>query len=222
MGIFDGFRRKKHLYTPQQMQQVQDCIENNMGEIKTVLHEAASPDIHLDVLVISPTVDFNYTRLVTLGMGAYKMAAPAQVQGMGLDRAELVICLPPDWKYDSKDKRDSWPLVQLRKIARLPVWEKGWLCYGHTVSDTPNDRPYADNTALCSMLLLTDTDSRGEDMYVHPEGMGRVNFYRLMPVYKEELKLLREEKYEELTSRWIAEGIMPVVDIHRKNCGIEG
>lgn len=37
------------------------------------------------------------------------MNVPEKLAGQGLERAEYVICLPPDWNLNSPDEKDYWP-----------------------------------------------------------------------------------------------------------------
>ena len=43
--------------------------------------------------------------LVTMGMGARPMNVPEELAEYKLERAELAIALPPDWKLDQKSMR---------------------------------------------------------------------------------------------------------------------
>ena len=44
----------------------------------------------------------NYYILMTHGMGAHAMNVPEDLAGQKLERAELFICLPPDWKVGDR------------------------------------------------------------------------------------------------------------------------
>ena len=68
---------KTYLYTEKELDIYEKYITENFGEIETVFHEIVSPDIHLDILVIAPTKEENYYKLITMGMGAYKMNVPS-------------------------------------------------------------------------------------------------------------------------------------------------
>lgn len=55
------------------------------------------------------------------------MDVPEGLAEYQLERAELAICLPPDWNLNSGDECDYWPIRWLKMLARLPIEEKSWL-----------------------------------------------------------------------------------------------
>ena len=61
---------------------------------------------------------------------------PEELAEYKLERAELAIALPPDWKLDEeslKDERWYWPIGLLKVLARLPISNDTWLGFGHTM-----------------------------------------------------------------------------------------
>ncbi len=89
-----------------------------------MFHELVSPDIHVDICVVPPSEKRDYYTLVTMGMGAHRMNVPEELAEYKLERAELVIALPPDWKLDEeslKNERWCWPIGLLKVLARLPI-----------------------------------------------------------------------------------------------------
>lgn len=56
-----------------------------------VFHELVSPDIHVDICVITPSEERDYYSLVTMGMGAHRMNVPEELAEYRLERAELAI-----------------------------------------------------------------------------------------------------------------------------------
>ena len=109
------------VYTEEEMSAVEDFIETNFGTYANVFHEVVSPDIHLDICIVDPTEERNYYMLVTLGMGAHRMNVPAELAEYKLERAELAIALPPDWKIHEDDEEYYWPIHLLKSLARLPM-----------------------------------------------------------------------------------------------------
>ena len=107
-------------YTEKEMELIEAYIERTYGSFDSVLHEIASPDIHVDICVIEPRPERNYYTLVTMGMGAHRMSVPQELADMHLERAELAISLPPDWKLDSDEERWYWPVRWLKILASCP------------------------------------------------------------------------------------------------------
>ena len=173
------------VYTPEEMEIVENHIEKYYGKFDKVFHEIYSPDIHVDICVIPPTKKRNYYTLATMGMGAHRMNVPKELVEYGLERAEVLIALPPDWKVYEEDERWYWPIRLLKSIARLPVEENTWLAWGHTVD---NGEAYSDDTALCGAVLIDPEIGReGCGVLTLPNGED-VNFYQLIPLYREEME----------------------------------
>ncbi|CZT58029.1 Suppressor of fused protein (SUFU) [Eubacteriaceae bacterium CHKCI005] len=173
-------------YTEEELNAVEAHINKFFGNYDNVFHELYSPDIHVDICVIKPTPERNYYTLVTMGAGAHRMNVPKEIQNEKLDRAEMMICLPPDWKIGDSQEDWYWPLRWLKIMARLPGKEESWLGWGHTVSN-PGEVPFADNTQLCGIMLLSPGEfAKGADSCTLPDG-DIVRFYQLIPLYREEM-----------------------------------
>lgn len=226
MGIFDKFKKKNagkegplYWYTEQEMAQYEKYIEENFGKFDQVLHEIVSPDIHVDIIVVPPTDEAPYYKLITMGMGAYQMKVPPELKQHELERAELVIYLPPDWNVGSGKEEDYWPIRYLKVLARLPMQCDTWLGFGHSVSSDENNSPFAENTGFCSMLLLSAVNLTYENLDFRMNGKGKINFYQLFPLYEEELDYKQNNSAEALLDLMDDEDIMPIVNIKRKNYG---
>ena len=86
------------VYTEEEMEIVEGHIQQHFGAFEHVFHELASPDIHVDICVVPPSEERDYYTLVTMGMGAHRMHVPEELAEYKLERAELAIALPKDWK----------------------------------------------------------------------------------------------------------------------------
>ena len=184
------------VYSDEELDALELHIEEHFGPFRNVFHEIDSPDIHVDIVIIEPTPERNYYVLVTMGMGARKMDIPADLEEYHLERAEIMVCLPPDWKLDDlSDEKYYWPLRWLKILARLPGEENTWLGWGHTV---PNGDPFAENTRLSAMMLIYP-NAFGEESFECklPDG-GKVNFYQMLPLYNEEIEYKLKNNAEDL------------------------
>lgn len=179
------------VYSEEEIDRLEAFIEEHFGDYQRVFHEIISPDIHVDIAIIEPNEKRNYYTLVTMGMGAHRMNVPKELADKKLERAELVVCLPPDWELPTaKNPCDGeqwyWPLRWLKTLARLPGEEDTWLGWGHTVS---NGAPFAENTALCGVVLADPTLFFAADempVCTFPDE-DEVNFYQMIPLYEEEM-----------------------------------
>lgn len=220
MGILDKWTRtgRRHdlpeTYTQEEWDAVEAHLERYFGHCDNVFHEIASPDIHVDIYVMAPTRSRNYYVLSTFGMGAHRMNVPAELSDKKLERSELVVTLPPDWKVGDGDERWYWPIRWLKILARLPIQEAGWLGWGHTVAN-PNDAPFADNTRLCGVMLAMPGAFGAEAARCPLPNGDQVNFYQMLPLTFEEMQFKLHHSAQALLERFTSEQLA-VVDIGRE------
>ena len=207
------------LYTYRQLDAYEKYIKKEMGHFDDVIHEIYSPDIHLDIIIVPPSPRYNFYKLYTEGMGAYKMNVPPEFKNQKLERAELVIYLPPTWNINSTKEEDYWPIKLLKTIARIPITSNSWLTYGHTISfDKDNTHtPFAKNTKLCSAILFDALDKSGKPLELKIKNLGKINFYEVFPLYEEELNYKIEKGLDALYDKLYKNEISSLVDINRKN-----
>ena len=208
------------VYTEEEMEAVERHIEQYFGEVENVFHELVSPDIHVDICMVPPTEERDYYTLVTMGMGAHRMNVPEELAEYKLERAELAIALPADWKLDQESMKDEkwyWPIRLLKSLARLPINCDSWLGHGHTVE---NREPFADNTKLCTATLIGPQDTEdGSEVCTLPGGE-EVNFYQVIPLYEDELDYKLEHDVDALLNKM--RGISFVVNPTRQNAITRG
>lgn len=219
MKLFDKFKKDEqlYLYSEKELDEYEKFIMDNFGEYDEVFHEIVSPDIHLDIIIIPPTKENNYYKLITMGMGAYKMNVPNELKEYELERAELVLYLPPTWNVKSNKEEDYWPIRYLKILARLPLNCNTWLGLGHTVSSNENNDPFAQNTNFCSILLLNGTNKNYETLDLRLKNGKKINFYQLFPLYLNELNYKQENSFQMLLDLFDDDDIVPVINIERKN-----
>ena len=176
------------IYTEEEMEAIEGHIQQYFGKFENVFHELSSPDIHVDICVVPPSKDRYYYTLVTMGMGAHRMNVPEELAEYKLERAELAIALPGNWKLkreDLKNERWYWPIRLLKTLARLPIASDTWLGFGHTMD---NEEDFAKGTKLCAAILTGPQDTEdGSEVCILPSGE-EVNFYQVIPLYREELE----------------------------------
>mgnify|MGYP001127431003 CR=1 FL=1 len=202
-------------YTSKEMEAIEKHIERYFGKTDNVFHELVSPDIHVDIYIVTPTPERNFYTLITGGMGAHKMNIPEDMADEGLEHAELLITLPPDWNIHGQDEKDYWPIRWLKILARLPITEDTWLGYGHTIETGEDEETVADNAPFQGIMLVTPQDVSPQADTCRLPGGKTVNFYQLIPLFKEEMKFKLDHDADELIERMA--DVDHVVDIHRKN-----
>ena len=197
----DEGQNEPEVYTEDEVEAIEDHIERCFGPVETVLHELVSPDIHVDIYVVAPSEERNYYTLLTMGMGAHRMNVPKELAEYKLERAELAIALPADWKLNQEsiqDERWYWPIRLLKALARLPIVNDTWLAWGHTMDNT---RPFAENTELCAFILAgAQSPVEGCQVCTLPDG-DEINFYQVLPLYRNELEYKLQHDADALLDR---------------------
>lgn len=200
------------MYEEEEIEAVEAHISRYFGTYPNVFHELISPDIHVDIAKVDPTEERPYYTLVTMGMGAHRMHVPEELEGEKLERAELLICLPPDWKVQDNAEKWYWPLRWLKILARLPGQEDSWLGWGHSVT---NGGPFSKNTKLSGMMLVSPV-LFDEEAATCPLPNGEaVQFYQLLPIYDEEMQYKLDNNAEALLEKM--DDSMLIVDTKRRN-----
>lgn len=199
------------LYTQEQLDRLEDFITENYGDFPKVFRDTSPVGIKLDIAVIPPNSDNHFVTLVTMGFGAYRMNTPRELADKKLERAELVLCLPPNWKFDDDKPENMWPVELLNRLAHLPVRNKTWLGWGHSVD---YNKPFSEDTELSAVLLLGT--AFGDKASVCPlENDEEVNFYQVIPLYDIEMRYKIEKCTDALLDRFGSE-LDPVLDLERR------
>lgn len=214
-----GLKEKpKYIYTDKESEKFEEYVSNHIGNFDKVYHELYSPDVHIDILLIPPTDECYYYKLITKGMGAYKMEVPNIVKNNDLDRAELVIYLPPDCNPKNIVNEYGWVIRQLKTISRVPIEERSWLGFGHTFShDDEANTKFANNVNFSGMLLVDSFGKNNEELDLRLDDKGKINFYQLIPLYKEEYLYKKVNGLNALLDKFIESDVSLVVDVNRKN-----
>lgn len=208
----EGEAYNPEMYEEEEIDAVEAHISRYFGTYPHVFHELISPDIHVDIAVVEPTQAHPYYTLVTMGMGAHRMHVPEELKEEKLERAELLVCLPPDWKVQDNAEKWYWPLRWLKILARLPGQEDSWLGWGHTVT---NGGPFAKNTKLSGMMLVSPVLFDEEAATCPLPNGDAVQFYQLLPIYDEEMQYKLDNEAETLLEKM--DDSMLIVDVKRKN-----
>ncbi len=199
------------LYDEEEIYAIEDYIEENFGDFPTIFHEIYSPDIHCDIYIVPPTEKRDYYTLITVGMGAHIMNVPEELSEEENGRAELLICLPKNWKIGENSDEWFWPISLLKNLSRLPLNRETWLGWGHSID---NKEPFANNTKFCGSLLVYPEDvDDGAEVCKLPNG-DTVNFFEVIPLYREEISFKIDNDAHTLLEKM---NVSHIVDINREN-----
>lgn len=185
-------KKMPEFYSETEVDEISDFIENTFGKYEFVIHEIASPDIHVDITIIPPTEERNYYTLCTMGVGAHRMNVPDDLryESRLAERVELLMYLPADWNLSeeaSKDERNYWPVRLLKKLARMPIYCDSWMGWGHSFCEE-EEEPYAEDVPYSAAVLLAPQPDI--DNFVScPLTVGKtVDFFQVFPLTHEELE----------------------------------
>ncbi len=209
---------------------IADHIERHLGPVSGVYHELLSDKVHLDVHVVPPSTDFPFYALITSGMSDRPMSVPPEASPADAPPfAELCLLLPSTWNIPDdpadiatafEDENVYWPIRWLKRLARLPHEYGTWLGFGHTVPNGEEATPFAGNTELGCMLLLTALSLPDEfqTLVVSPEKT--VQFYTLYPIYREEMALKMAQGVDALIDQFEVYDTRDVLDLTRPNTAL--
>ena len=83
----------------------------NLDDVEYIKNEEYFDDpSSIDIAIFSPTKDFNYYLVSTVGLSSFQ---PDKT----LARAELFMLLPPSWKIDLEKDEYNWPIKMLEDVA---------------------------------------------------------------------------------------------------------
>ena len=195
-------------------------IDRYFGVYTQILTDDSDPDHPLEIAVIPPRLEHDYYTLVTLGLSRHRMGFPEERREERLERAELLINLPRDWKLtkaDFREERWDWPVRMLLATARFAMEDpEVGLESRTTLSEGEEGVPLAEGTDLRGEILLCP-GVFGEDSFFCrlPDG-DEVNFYQVIPLYREELQYKLEHGSDALLDLCPDESL-EVIDPHRLN-----
>ena len=199
-------------------EKMEEHIEKYVRKIESVYHEIMSDLIHLDVFYIKPTQDRNFHTFVTAGMSYLPMTP---MKGAEEDTyAELMICLPETWEISEealKDESYYWPIRWLKMLARFPHDHKTWLGFAHTMPNGDPPEPLTKNTKLTGVILLPPIGLNKDFWSLRISDDKIINYYCIMPLYKEEMDLKLKEGYRSLLDKFSKNNVSIVLDLSRKN-----
>ena len=239
-----------HRYHTAQQKAIREHIEEHFGKIYLQVEDVKDDGLRIDIDIIKadPEQGVENTILVTKGMGAYRMRLPEELlQYRNLDevetetkasdvenaeaatrhyeRCELYMELPASMDIESEKDEDSWPISMLNALARLPYIYNAWIGPGHIF--TFNDYQAPGTKFQGAMLLpLAPHESVDEEAAKRallcelPGDSGKVNFYRVVPLFEEELQYIEEHSAKTLMrcmdkSAFIADANRPLTKLRK-------
>ena len=194
------------------------------GRESFVYHELISDIVHIDVHTMKPTQEQPFYVVFTTGMSDKPMSVPRELpkkERQDLELAELFLFLPGSWDMGGEGKSASdihpahfWPIRMLKFLARFPHQYQTWLAYGHTIPNGPDYAPLDDSVSFGGVVLSGGT---GPLCSMTARDGRKINFYQLIPAYKEEIEYKLKYGMDELQRVFQEKDLPLVLDPHRPN-----
>jgi hypothetical protein len=194
---------------------VADHIAAHLGAPSLVFHETEADPVQVDIHVIEASASYPHLRLVTSGMSKRAMTVPEGAPAYG----ELMMSLPADWKLDEesvKDERWYWPVALLRHLAHYPHQHATWLGLGHSVPNGSPAKPYTASVKFRGAILLPPVSAPEPFHSVNVDGKD-VYFHCVVPLYQEEMDLVRRKGFPELLDKFNDKDVTDLVLPERPN-----
>ena len=187
-----------------------------------VYHELISDLVHIDVNIMRPTEERPYYVMYTTGMSDMPMTLPEEIADRAdLKHAELFMFLPGEWNPGETGQLDSdipdseyWPIRLIKYLARFPHEYHTWLGWGHTIPNGAEYGPLCAETEMGGVVLVQTGGDMGS---MKAEDGTEINFYMVVPAYREEIEYKLEYGMEALDKRFCDGNLPMILDIHRPN-----
>lgn len=196
------------------------------GRESFVFHEIVSDIVHIDVHVMHPTQEQPFHVVYTSGMSDKPMNIPDELSKQdrqALELAELYVLLPGSWDLGGEGKSGTdispahfWPIQMLKFLARFPHTYQTWLGWGHTIPNGPEYSPLYDGVGFGGVVLMGGTGD-GPLSYMTAKDGHRVNFYNMVPAYKEEIEYKLKYGMSALEKVFQEKGLSLILESHRPN-----
>lgn len=209
-------RKKKaeqEIYTDEQKRIVEEHITDKFGTAENFFQRKEEGRLSLDINVIPASRKNPYVTLVTVGMGAHLMKAVGKSGEKYSGRGELVLCLPPGWKFDGSEPNDFWPVHLLDLIAEFSAADNTWLSWGHTID---YGKSFQRQSGFRGVILLMSMFGR-DSWECRLSEDDEVTFYQVIPLTESELMFAEKNGSAALTDR-MGSNFSKVADSERSSC----
>lgn len=198
-------------------------LDEYLGPISTTFAEIVSEKVRLDILIWNPTPDRPMYTLMTQGMSDLPMTVPAGAVAAGAaQRAELMLCLPPDWTMPSDANPKAWsdpdayfPVRFMKVLGRLPHEYNTWLGIGHTIPNGDPPEPMSNTTRLCGWLVYEPVTLPPEFARVDVDGVGDVAILSMIALYPDEMQQKLDRGTESLVDGLASHNVTELLDLRR-------
>lgn len=195
-------------------------IDQYFGVYAQILTDHSNPEYPIEIAIIPPRLEHDYYTLVTVGLSLHQMHFSEERREENLERAELLINLPPDWKLTKdalKDETWYWPIRMMLATAYFSIEDPNVCLESRTTLMEGEDGvPFAEGTDLRGEILFWPGPFGQDAFACRLPGGEEVNFYQVIPLYREELQYKLEHGADALLDLCPDESL-EVINPHRLN-----
>ena len=170
----------------------------------------------VSTLIMSPNEEFDYYRILTVGLGAYRGIEQAPDGKKFVHRVELVASIPGNTHFRDAIAQADWIIKIMRQFGEMIQYDNSWLGPGHTISYGDRlDESVEYDGVIFSPALSFDKE---KSPCMLPCGE-EVEFLQMIPLYEDEMVFKIENGSMELFNR-LYEGLGDASDMivpKRKN-----
>jgi hypothetical protein len=197
--------------------EIRSHVEQHIGPVHQILDGDPAEAAPVRIMYVAPHEMRPVHTLITLGISAQAMSVPSEKEAPRF--IELMANLPKQWQFDPeslKQDRWAWPLRLLTSLAQRAHTKGEWLAWGQTIPNGEPPQPYARTTKQCATLivpsLLVPTA-----FYQLVTPTRAIEFYGVVPLYREEWQFGRDQGVESLMNLLIDRDVNDVVEPKRRN-----
>ncbi|TWT38354.1 DUF3239 domain-containing protein [Blastopirellula retiformator] len=198
------------------IESVSEHIERHFGKVDNVYHELISEGIHVDIHVINPTEEQPFYTLVTTGMSELPMTTPPGAEDLAY--AELVLCLPADWKLSQEDFEDEssyWPIRWMKILARFPHDYETFFTLSHTIPGGNPPEEFDPSTPMGCWMFVPPLMFEEESWELQHEGH-TINFLYMQALHLDEMEYKLKQGYDEAGDRLLNTfNLLELMDMQR-------
>jgi hypothetical protein len=190
------------------LEQLTAHVEKCVGKVDNVLHEIVSDVVHVDVLIVEPTVEKPYYTVVTAGMSSLPMKIPKETPGEeSFKYSELMMTLPStnstlsgkESKGSESDPPDYYSISDLKRFARYPHQADTWVGPGHTLVSADPPEPLGEDTKMTGYIVgFPFSISSHECWHFTASDGNRINLLQMYAVHTRELEYKFENSSDAL------------------------
>ena len=214
----DAVREELRLYAgvrygEDERRAIEAYIADAFGPVGRVYYELDGDVPHIDLAVCEPGRGRPLYTAATVGLGAFRLSVPEELEERNRSFAELTMLLPRGWDF----AEDGWPLTTLKSLAREIVVSRDGAPLGGNAYYLSGEEREA--SGFAAVLVVPASVREGSEPRVMIPGGKIVNFYLLVPIYEEEWDyIFARGSSARLWQRMAEHGVGAFVQPGRERC----